>query len=236
MRHTDTAVLLPGTGSDEVFVRSAFVRPVTSLGLTVHAPTPRWGRELVRGYLAALDEAAASGPIVAGGVSMGAHLAALWATRNPSRCAGLLLALPAFTGDPGDAPAVRLALATRDLVAEHGVERAISIATADVSDWLAVEIGRAWPRYGTELAAALDVSARQPAPTLVDLRGLDVPVGIACCTDDPVHPAAVAEQWAKALPQAALERTTLHAMGTDVAALGQAAVSAFQRVTALCME
>lgn len=227
MTPAKTAILLPGTGSDEVFVRSAFCGPVTALGLRMYAPTPRWGRDLVAGYLAELDAAAAQGPILVGGISLGAQVAAAWAVRNRARCAGLLVAMPAWCGAPDAAPAARLATVSAQLVVDHGVEEAIRIACHGVPDWLGAELTRSWRRYGAGLAASLAAAAHEPAPAAEELRGLDVPAGVGCCTDDPVHPVAVAEQWAAALPTAALRKTTLDAVGADAAALGRAAVLAY---------
>src|SRR5882757_8108167 len=104
-RAVDTAVLLPGTGSDEVFVRSVFAGPLAAAGLAIVAPQPAAGAELAERQLAALDAAAhRHGVIVAGGISFGAHLAAEWAAAHPNRCAGLLLAMPGWHGPPADAP------------------------------------------------------------------------------------------------------------------------------------
>lgn len=138
------AVLLPGSGSDHVFVRSVFEEPLAALGIRLHAPPPCLGPDVVDGMWTALDAAAAaaspdaagtgaSGPagttrplvdgislgqdaagtrlsaadragaprLLVGGISLGAHVAARWAARNPGRCAGLLLAMPAWLGSPG---------------------------------------------------------------------------------------------------------------------------------------
>lgn len=221
-----TAMLLPGTGSDDVFVRSAFAVSVTGLGMDFHAASPRGGSRFIAGYLDDLDSAAADGPIVAGGVSIGAHVAADWAVRNPDRCAGLLLAMPAWSGAAGGAPAARLALASARLVADHGVEEAIRIAQDGAPGWLADELARAWRRYGVDLAPSLAAAAAEPAPSAADLGTLAMPVGLVCCTDDPVHPAPITEDWAAALPAAAVARTSLAALGADRAVLGRAAVTA----------
>ncbi|MGB9225913.1 MAG: alpha/beta hydrolase, partial [Mycobacterium sp.] len=73
-----TTVLLPGTGSDDEYVRRAFYRPLHQVGAVLVTPPPEPAR-LVAGYLAALDDAAAAGPIGVGGVSIGAAVAAAWA-------------------------------------------------------------------------------------------------------------------------------------------------------------
>ncbi|GAA4527305.1 alpha/beta hydrolase [Amycolatopsis samaneae] len=225
-----TAVLLPGTGSDEVFVRAVFARPLAALGIELLAPAPPPGKALAEGYFAELDRlAAAHGPLLAGGISFGAHLAAEWAVRAPGRCRGLLAALPAWHGAPGPAPAALAATLSADLVARHGVEGALAQAATGSPPWLAAELGRAWRRHGNDLAASLRAAASRPAPSLAALGVLSFPAGIATCVDDPVHPTKVAQEWAGALPRAAVVETTLTALGTDRESLGRATVLAWLR-------
>ncbi|SFQ60803.1 hypothetical protein SAMN05421810_110186 [Amycolatopsis arida] len=228
------AVVLPGTGSDEVFARAVFEGPLRAVGLRAVAPPPPAGAALVTGSLAVLDElaAAAGEPIVVGGISLGAHLATEWAVRNPRRCAGVLAALPAWIGRRADAPAAVAARASADLVDRHGVSAALALATDGVPDWLAAELRRAWKRHGTGLAASLRAAAAHPAPLATALAALRVPVGIAACGDDPVHPAATAYAWARALPRATVRETTLVALGRDPESLGRAAVLAWLQARA----
>ncbi|CAM2973489.1 alpha/beta hydrolase [Saccharomonospora xinjiangensis] len=228
---TRTAVLLPGTGSDETFVHAVFARPLASFGVMVIAPPPPPGAAVVSAYPAQLDRLAdeAGQPLLVGGVSLGAHLATAWAVRNQGRCAGVLAALPAWNGPSAAAPAAVAANASSDLIERHGLDTALALATRDVAPWLADELSRAWRRHGAGLAASLRAAARHPAPELAELRTLDVPVGIAACVDDPVHPVAVARAWAEALPRSALVETTLDALGTDRESLGRAAVLAWSQ-------
>jgi pimeloyl-ACP methyl ester carboxylesterase len=221
------AVMLPGTGSDEVFVRSVFGGPLAAAGIDACTPPPPAGEDLVTGYLALLDSLAET-PLLVGGISFGAHLAAEWAVRNPDRCAGLLLALPAWHGRPDSAPASLAAKASAGLVTTRGLETALHRSTRDVAPWLAGELARAWRRHGDGLAASLRVAADRPAPTLAALRALRVPVGIAACTDDPLHPLAVAQAWSAALPRSSVRETTLAALGADRESLGRAAVLAWR--------
>jgi pimeloyl-ACP methyl ester carboxylesterase len=208
-----------------------FARPLAALGVDLVAPPPPPGGELARGYLTLLDTVANERgvPILVGGISFGAHIAAEWAVRNPGRCAGLLAALPAWNGPPGQAPASLTAKLSADLVARDGVEPALAASIEGVPGWLADELSRAWRRHGEGLAESLRVAAGHPAPTLEALAALDVPGGIATCVDDPIHPAELAHAWASALTRASVCETSLTAMGADRESLGRATVLAWLR-------
>jgi len=220
--------MLPGSGSDEVFIRSVFAGALAGVGVELVAPAPRRGADVVAGYRAALD-AAGPGPVLVGGVSLGAHVAARWAAAAPrGRVAGLLLALPAWTGLPHAAPAAVAARRTAAQARRGGVAAAVA-ASAGAPSWLVAELGRAWAGYGAGLAPALEAAAEEPAPTAVELAGLDLPVGVAALVDDPVHPLEVAQEWHAALPRSALVTTTLAAFGADPGALGRAAALAWLR-------
>jgi pimeloyl-ACP methyl ester carboxylesterase len=223
--------MLPGAGSDERFIRSVFAAALAGVGVELVAPPPRRGADVIAGYRAALD-AAGPGPVLVGGISLGAHVAARWAaTAPPGRVAGLLLALPAWTGAPSTpsrAPAALAAQVTAAQVRTGGVAAAVA-ATAEAPAWLAAELHRAWAGYGTGLAPALEAAAAEPGPTEAELRGLDVPVGVAALVDDPVHPLAVARCWHAALPRSALVTARLAAFGADPETLGRASVLAWLR-------
>jgi pimeloyl-ACP methyl ester carboxylesterase len=228
--HSDqapVAVLLPGTASDEVFVREVFQRPLRAVGIRLITPAPVPGRGVAEAHLRALSSAAEDAPVLVGGISLGAHLAAEWAVRHPGRCAGLLLALPAWHGPADGRPASIAARYSARAVRAHGVEPALAEATEGIDAWLAGELRRAWRRHGDGLADTLDSAATRAAPTLDALRGIRAPAGIAACADDPVHPPAVAEAWAAALPTAGLTVTTLRALGSDRESLGRATVHAW---------
>jgi pimeloyl-ACP methyl ester carboxylesterase len=223
--------MLPGSGSDEVFIRSVFACALTAVGVELVAPAPWRGPDVVAGYRAALD-AAGPGPVLVGGISLGAHVAARWAAAAPrGRVAGLLLALPAWTGPPCAAPAAVAARWTATQARTGGVGAAVA-ASAGAPSWLVAELGRAWAGYGDGLAAALEAAASSPAPTTAELAGIAVPVGVAALVDDPVHPLGVAQEWHAALPRSALVTTTLAAFGADPGALGRAAVLAWLRAAA----
>jgi pimeloyl-ACP methyl ester carboxylesterase len=222
--------VLPGSGSDARFVRSTFGPALAARGVALDAVAPRPGADVVAGYRAALDAAAGRpGAFLVGGISLGAHVAAAWAAeRAPTGLAGVLLALPAWTGAPDDAPAAAAATATAAQVRAGGLAAAVAAARAGAPSWLADELARAWAGYGAGLADALDAAAAHPAPDLVTLGSLAVPVGVVAVVDDPVHPLVTARAWAQALPRAAIRTTTLAALGADPAVLGRAALLAWQ--------
>lgn len=228
-------MLLPGSGSDHVFVVSAFGFPLSALGIRLVAPPPEPGGAVVSAMWHALDsaveESGADGAgLLVGGISLGAHVAAGWAAGNPGRCAGLLLALPAWLGPADAAPAAGAARASANAVRRDGLPRTLAAMRAAVPQrWLADELDRAWRSYGDGLADALDAAAASAAPTAAQLRRLTMPAGIAALADDPLHPRAVAERWRRALPSAAVVTTSLDAVGRDRATLGRATVLAWLR-------
>jgi pimeloyl-ACP methyl ester carboxylesterase len=225
------AVVLPGTGSDDRFVRSAFAGPLAALGVDLIAPAPRSGADVVACYREALDHAVrGSTSLLVGGISLGAHVAARWAASAPQgRLSGLLLALPAWTGPPGAAPAALAARLTAAQVREGGVPAALACVAADAPAWLAAELARAWPRHGAGLAPALEAAAAEVGPTEAELAALDVPAGVAALVDDPVHPLAVARRWQGLLPRSALVTARLAAFGDDPETIGRAAVLGWLR-------
>lgn len=227
------AVLLPGSGSDDVFVTKAFAEPLASAGIALFAARPRPGPGVVDQLHQELDLAAVHhGRVLAGGVSLGAHVAARWAARDPDRCSGLLVALPAWMGAPGAASASTAALASAAVLDSAGLDAALDQVRAGSPPWVADELDRAWRDYGYGLAASLRAGATTAGPSLDELRGLDMPVGIAALTDDPLHPLEVALAWLEALPSAALVTTSLADVGRDRRALGRAALLAWLRAGA----
>jgi pimeloyl-ACP methyl ester carboxylesterase len=225
--------MLPGSGSDAHFVRSAFEPALRAAGIAVDAVAPRPGWGVVAGYREALDAALAlPGPFLVGGISLGAHVATAWAAeRAPAWLTGVLVAMPAWSGAPDGAPAAAAAMATAAQVRAGGLAAAVEAARAGAPRWLADELERAWAGYGPGLADALDAAAH-PAPDMAALGSLAVPVGIAALVEDPVHPVGTARAWARALPHAAIRTTTLTALGADPAVLGRAAVLAWQQAAA----
>lgn len=226
--HRVTAVLLPGTGSDDDYIRRAFGQPLQQVGALVIAPRPQ-PESLIAGYLAALDDAAArSGPIIAGGVSIGAAVAAAWALRHPERVVGVLAALPAWAGSPDDAPAAHAARYSAGQLRKDGLAAVVAQMRASSPAWLGDELTRSWTAQWPQLPQALEQAAAYVAPTLAELGTLAAPMGVAAAVDDLVHPLPIAAAWADAAPRAALCTVTLDQMGADPTALGAACLTALE--------
>jgi pimeloyl-ACP methyl ester carboxylesterase len=220
-----TAVLLPGTGSDDDYVYRAFSTALHDQGADVVTPQPQAHR-LVEGYREALDNAARVAPIAVGGVSLGAAVAAQWALAHPERAVAVLAALPAWTGDPESAPAAIAARHSASVLRRDGLASATAAMRATSPAWLADELTRSWVGQWPSLPDAMEEAAGFVAPTCSELEKLVVPMGVASATDDPVHPVEVGIEWVAAAPRAALRTVTLDAMGADPAVLGAACVAA----------
>jgi pimeloyl-ACP methyl ester carboxylesterase len=227
------AVVLPGAGSSADFVIRAFAAPLAAAGYGLVAPPPVPGPDLVAAASRALDEAlAAYGPRLrlVGGVSLGAHIAVRWAvrcatgrTRPAPGLDGVVAALPAWTGAPG--PVAAATAASAALVERLGTDGALAAAGTGVG-WIADELAAAWPAYGDGLAGSLRAAAAAPGPTLTELASLRPPVGLVAFADDPMHPVAVAREWAAAIPRCALHELDLAAPAGDRAVLGATALRA----------
>lgn len=225
------AVLLPGTGSDADFASRAFHDPLTSIGIEVITVDPVPGR-LVGGYLDALEQAhARHGRIAVGGVSIGAAVAVQWALRTPDRAAAVLAAMPAWTGDPDDAPAAASARFTADRLRGDGLDQTIATMRATSPAWLADELTRSWTAQWPHLPESMEQAAAHHSPTLEQLAGLTAPVGIAAAVDDPLHPLAVARAWDAALPCSAVETVRLDEIGADPSVLGRACLGALRSLS-----
>ena len=96
--------------------------------------------------------------------------------------------------------------------------------------WLGAELERSWRSQWPDLPAALDEAASYHSLGESALRAVGVPVGIASAVDDPVHPAAVAQAWATALPRGAVATTTLDMIGRDPAVLGATCIKALAAI------
>jgi pimeloyl-ACP methyl ester carboxylesterase len=220
-----TTVLLPGTGSDDDYVYRAFNPPLRRVGAVLVTPSPRPDR-LIDGYVAALDDAARTGPIAVGGVSIGAAVAARWALAHPDHAVAVLAALPPWTGTPESAPAAHAARYSASQLRRDGLAATTLQMRASSPPWLAEELDRSWRGQWPLLPDAMEEAAAYVAPTRAELSGLAAPLAVVAAVDDPIHPLQVAIDWVQAAPRAALRTVTLDQMGTDTAALGAACLAA----------
>lgn len=220
-----TTVLLPGTGSDDDYVYRAFSGPLRALGAVLVTPPPQ-PNHLIEGYLAALEDAACSGPIGVGGVSIGAAVAAMWALSHPDRAVAVLAALPPWTGSPESAPAAQAARYTASQLRSDGLAATTSQMQASSPPWLAAELTRSWRAQWPHLPDAMEEAAAYVGPSCAELARLETPLGVAAAVDDPIHPLQVGIDWVSAAPRAALRTVTLDAIGADTAALGAACLAA----------
>ncbi len=219
------AVLLPGTGSDDDYLRRAFGGPLAEAGALMCAVAPD-PRDVIGGYLRALDDAARRGPIAVGGVSLGAAVAVNWALGNPGHTVAVLAALPAWSGPADDAPAAVSARHTADLLRRDGLDATTAVMRASSPAWLADELARSWRRQWPALPDAMQEAAGYRAPTSAALRRLVPPLGVAGAPDDLIHPLRVALEWAAAAPHAALREVSLAEFGPHPARLGAACLRA----------
>ena len=220
-------VAMAGTGSDADYVVRAFGPAARQAGRELVALQP--GADLVDDYVRALDAAADEyGPILVGGVSIGASIATAWATRaGPQRCAGVWAALPPWSGSPAGSPAAASASATADAMERDGLSTTIETMAAGSPRWLADELTRSWTALYPGVIGQLRAAAGLVGPDPSLLAGLAVPLAVVVSDDDPIHPAAVGLQWAAAAPRAAVRRTTLDQWGHEPAVLGRLAAQAW---------
>ena len=222
-----TAVLLPGTGSDEDYLRRAFAGPLAEAGISLTAVPPE-ADALVAGYLRALD--ATTGPIVVGGVSIGAAVATRWALAHPGRALAVLAVLPPWTGTPDGAPAALSARHTADQLRRTGLAATTAAMRSSSPQWLADELSRSWRRQWPGLPDAMDEAAAYPGPSAAELGRLATPMAVVAAPDDVIHPSEIALEWASSVPRAALRTVTLERFGPDPVALGAAGLAALRAI------
>jgi pimeloyl-ACP methyl ester carboxylesterase len=216
------AVILPGAGSSADFVERAFGRPLRTAGYELVTPPVVPGSGVVDAAFRALADSAGPALRLVGGVSLGAHVAARWAASHPG-LEGLLLVLPAWTGPPGVVAGATAASA--DVIDRLGTDGALAAAGTAVP-WVAAELAAAWPAYSDRLAASLRAAAGAPGPSRAELAALRVPAGVVAFADDPLHPYAVAQEWAATVPRAALRTLHLADAALDRSVLGATALAA----------
>lgn len=230
-----TVVLMAGTGSDDDYLRRSFGPAVAAAGAELVALPP--SAALLDGYRDALNQVSAQArgrgeQIYVGGVSIGAVVGLTWALAHPDDCAGVLAALPPWSGPVGDSLAALSARLTADAVERDGLETTIAAMAATSPPWLAAELSRSWRALADrDLVGQLRSAATCTAPTVEQIGRLRVPLAVAAAPDDPLHPIAVARAWAAAAPAAALAETPLTEFGPRSALLGDTCLAAWRALT-----
>lgn len=218
-------VALPGTGSDAYFARRAFGPASAAAGLDIVAVDPD-PDGVIESYRTALNSAAARGPVLAAGISLGAAVAVEWAAgRDPGEISGIVAALPAWTGpDTADCPATLSAAVTAAQLRAEGLEPVLARMRASSPTWLADALTRSWRSQWPGLPGALEEAAQYKWPEPAALDALAVPLAVIAAADDPVHPVSVGREWARRAPRSALTEVTLDELGADPAVLGRLAL------------
>jgi len=244
-RGVPTAVVAHGAGSGADFVVRAFGGPLVAAGwrlvgydLRGHGgstPVATISRLRTADHAAdLLSVARQTGATLLGGVSVGAHAAVPAATTllaTGQRLDGVLLVMPAWTGEADRVAAANVQQAEE--LEQSGVEAALDRIRGAHPGWVADELAGSWPAHDPRaFAALLRALGRSPAPTPVQLAGLQVPAAVVALQQDPMHPATVAQQWATALPMAALRLVAQHEVAADRTVLGRAALAALAEATA----
>lgn len=224
-------ILLPGTGSDDDYLRRALTGPLERAGARVVNVTPQPAR-LVSGYLDALDEALQANPdgIAVGGISIGAAVATRWALAHQDRTLAVLAVLPPWTDSPADAPASLSARHTAETLRRDGLDVTTATMRSSSPAWLADELARSWQRQWPALPDAMEDAAAYSGPSAEELRRLTVPLAVVGASDDAIHPVDVAADWASWAPRAALCTVRLADFGPCPPILGQACVAALRAI------
>lgn len=198
-----------GSGSTAAFVRRAFDAALAAWGIDLAPVEDRTGSidHVVAGLEAEVDRQLAAGrAVLVGGISLGAHAAAIVAARRP-QLAGALLALPAWDGSPGAVAA--LSATSAGQLETRGVGATVDQLATE--GWVGAALAYAWPTYSPEgLVAALRATAQSAGPTLGELAMIQSPTGLFALPDDPFHPADVALRWARLIPGARLRRIAIN--------------------------
>lgn len=221
------AVIAHGAGSTADFIARSFAAALAACGFRL-VTWNQWDAGAERSLADLADLANRFDAALLGGFSLGAHLAARLAARDPgAAAAGLWLVMPAWTGLPDGV--AHLSHEAAAAVAADGVDGALRRVEHGAPAWVHGELATAWAEYGAErLARSLRDTAASLAPTTEELASLDRAVGVVALAGDPFHPEPVAEAWAGTLPRARLRVVQPVEPAADRAVLGRAAAAAWR--------
>jgi pimeloyl-ACP methyl ester carboxylesterase len=165
-------------------------------------------------HVAALAETF-DGPVVLGGISMGAAIATRLAVTRPDLVRALMLVRPAWVTEAAPknmAPNAEVGALLAHLPADQAqaiftdsvTARHLAAAAPDNLASLKGFFTRAPLQHTARLVTA--ISADGPGITSADLAALNLPVLVCSTTEDAIHPAAHAAALATMIPQAELVR------------------------------
>lgn len=248
------AVVAPGAGSTPDFLHRAMGSALDAAGITLVTTSGRSGSadQIAAEIDAIVEDAQAGGSLVrlVGGVSVGAHAAASWASGRPDEPAGPALALwlPAWTGiadQPGETGEVgetheagSTGEAAGQVMTAWAAQQVTALGSAAVladldrdddlrEDWVTRELVRAWPTFGDDaLIRILAEASQSAAPRSGELQRIALPTVVYGLAGDPFHPLATAVRWARAIPGARLLVADRSVGRSGVGALGIAATIA----------
>ena len=222
-------VLLHGLGGSRAQPLS-LISPALPSGAVVHAPDVRaHGASTLIGSDFSLDTLAAelvpdlpAGPLTVVGISMGAALALRLALRGDLDIDRLVFIRPAFTDQPLPANLAGFPLMGMLLQSTRSLPWASAASRAERAYRRTPEYRELLAQSPLGAAGAIEQfrahEARERAIRLIEiprnaafsgaaeLARIDVPATVIAAERDPVHPVAVAEQWAAGIPGARLER------------------------------
>ncbi|MDA9913161.1 alpha/beta hydrolase [Candidatus Nanopelagicales bacterium] len=223
-RKPPIAILAHGAGSSGEFLARAF--PADRLGVAdcIYLDDRTGDINRIQENLrSAVQDTDA--PVLLGGVSLGAHAAAMVLSDPPSNVVGGLLILPAWSG--ANQPVADLTAIAAEAVRSLGSQGVLQ--ELPTTDWVTEQLSLAWARRTDEsLVNELATAAEQPGPTLAQLRTIPVPVGLVKLQQDPLHPATVAELWSREIPAASVTQLLRDEPAPDLAVFADAARAALR--------
>ncbi len=193
-------------------------------GLSEAGPFDRFSIATFTEDVAALIEAEGSGPVVVGGVSMGAAIALRLAVIRPDLVAGLVLVRPAWFLEAAPSNMEPNALVGA-LLHEHPPEQArllfenssMAADLAEVAPDNLASLRGFFAREPITVTSALltRISADGPGVDADAVAALDVPTLLLAHGEDFIHPLRHAESLAATIPAARLVRITPKAVSRD---------------------
>lgn len=175
--------------------------------------------EAMRADLARVMDALKIESAIVGGGSMGAATTLAFTLNTPERVNALIQLGPAFGSAPIDMVAAGFSIFA-DYIEEHGVNQAIDNLVENVPEIKAMaaedpgmidDLREQWNSHvpSSLIAAMRGVPQSRPFADITDLDSINVATLIVASAGDPVHPLAVAEEYARHIPNSILKQVPL---------------------------